>query len=969
MLFTNHSRQPALILAALLLATSMTLVLLATLIHHQPVQAAPAATHISGPILTHTTWSLAGSPYIMTDSVTVNPGITLTVEPGVMVMGQQHTYLWVDGYLQAVGTITKPITFTSALDSGPGQWEWFSVGPSVGSGAYLKHVTIRYANAGLGINNFLSNKSIIIENSTLHNNGSYAIETNVSAIQNLVMTNVTFINNGYDRVQIDSSWPDHELADNTTLTAQPGLEGYEFYDDDGYLIVPSGITLTLEAGTTVIMSGTSIGFIVEGYLQSLGTASRPVTVTADNATPNNFWVTFHGGSGYITGTLFQQGEMPLVAGLLDPEGELIIQNSVFISNEMPIAIGINKLHQVQMNDISFQNNVFDRIYIFQSGISANIDEISADAVLAHYPGLEAYEVTGGPTYESSFIVPDGITLTLEPRVTLMMNEFGEFRVNGRLQSNGTPTQPVTITSVLNSGPGEWAGLIFEGGQGHLEHTTVRYGEDNMVVLSPTASLHLTNTQLIDGVNGALIQDGTVTADCSTFAHNNGDGITVLNGGSPNVTVQNSNLFNNTGEGLNNDSGIAVNALNNWWGEASGPGGLGPGSGDEVSGNTLYDPWLTTPHCLPTYTADLSVSITTTASAVVAGTAVTYTLTISNSGPQVASLIRLTNTLPAQTSLIGPPPTNCTGTASLICDFGNIPAHSIEVISYSLLLPITATGSLTNSTIITADVLDNNLANNTAVHSLPIITLPQVQFLQSDYSFHEADSPAFITLTLSLPAPLTGTIGYTITPGTAVPHDDYLPSSGTITFTPGLTTAVLPITLVDDDLLEPDETFHISLSSPQNLLLGSPLTATITIVDDDSAQADLSLGLTAFTDSVLMGEPFTYTLTISNSGPQTATAVTLTNVLPPEVTLLTAPTNCTGTHNLICTWPTLAVSSSLSLAYQVAIESAVTGTITNSATITAVTLDPELSNNTAYVTTAVVEDEQQFHVYLPFIHKP
>ena len=56
----------------------------------------------------------------------------------------------------------------------------------------------------------------------------------------------------------------------------------------------------------------------------------------------------------------------------------------------------------------------------------------------------------------------------------------------------------------------------------------------------------------------------------------------------------------------------------------------------------------------------------------------------------------------------------------------------------------------------------------------------------------------------------------------------------------MTTAVLPITLLDDNLYEPDETFHLALSSPQNLLPGSPLTATVTIVDDDSAQADLNV---------------------------------------------------------------------------------------------------------------------------------
>ena len=1375
MLLTNHSRQPTLILVALLLAASMTLALLATLIHHQPVQAAPAATYVSGPILTHTTWSLAGSPYIMTDSVTVNPGITLTIDVGVTVMGALNSALFVEGSLYAVGMITNPITFTSDLNSGPSQWDaltfssgngileyinfrysdggirvsgnlgqvivknsniyhngqgfllgytsfvapqlflentmirdnvyyggearinslaklhmtnttfnnngfdrihvyanwhldhatlitnttliaqpglegyevygdisgghdlivpmgitltlkpgvmfmmpeisrlevggyleaigtasapitltsalntgpgqWGGLGisgnPAAGA-AHLDHVTVRFSgNGGIGVHNHLTDKLVKIENSVIRDNNSYGIQVSTHTIHHLVMTNVTFINNDFDRVQIyaDSIWPGSELITDTILTWQSGLEGYEVYY--GSLLITAGVTLTLEAGTTLMIEGDNVLY-VDGHLQSLGTPTMPVTITSPSFTPGfNYYVLFRGGDSYLNHTVLQYADAPIVIQDIDPDAEILIENSLFQNNNVPIIIGDEVVHKMQLKNLTFTNNQYDRIFI-----ECYMDALLVDDVtLSPHVGLEGYEVNCGGSSQN-MTVPDGITLTLEPSVTLMMNEFGEFRVNGRLQSNGTPTQPVTITSVLNSGPGEWAGLILDGGEAHLEHTTVRYGETNINMWNPGANLTLKGSQVISGnggiwmsdgqiniydtkiahhqspaitvdeagptatvtisnsiiadtddyafvinlnalhqismshvtftenisnrilfqnsfgdaeidddviltaqpglegyevdgtassgglivpqgvtltmaagttlfvpdslavavdghlraagtatqpvtltslmdspvgdgwgglwlgwgtnhgsslleqavvrygqfdnivVNGVdsrlvltdtqllnanqsglRIVDGRVTAVCSTFANNNGDGITVLNGGAPNVTVHNSNIFNNTGEGLNNDSGITVNALNNWWGEASGPGGLGPGSGDEVSGNTLYDPWLTMPQCLPVYTADLSVNITTTASAAVAGTAVTYTLTISNSGPQVASLIRLTNTLPAQTVLIGSPPANCAGAASLICDFGNIPANEMVVLSYSVLLPITATGSLTNSAIITANVLDNNLANNTAVHNLPIITLPQVQFLQSHYSFNETDSPAFITLTLSNSAPLTSTVGYTTTPGTAVPHDDYLPSSGTITFTPGLITAVLPITLLDDNQYEPDETFHLSLSSPQNLILGSPLTATVTILDDDSAQADLSIGLTASTDSVLMGESFTYTLSISNSGPQTATAVTLTNSLPPEVTLLTIPANCTGTHTLICTWPTLAASSSLSLTYQVAIASVMTGTITNSATITAVTLDPDLSNNTADVTTTVVEGAPQIHVYLPFIRKP
>jgi hypothetical protein len=43
---------------------------------------------------------------------------------------------------------------------------------------------------------------------------------------------------------------------------------------------------------------------------------------------------------------------------------------------------------------------------------------------------------------------------------------------------------------------------------------------------------------------------------------------------------------------NYDPSVTVNASNNWWGDPKGPGGLGPGAGDEVSKFVDYDPWLT-----------------------------------------------------------------------------------------------------------------------------------------------------------------------------------------------------------------------------------------------------------------------------------------------------------------------------------------------------------------------------------------
>jgi len=50
------------------------------------------------------------------------------------------------------------------------------------------------------------------------------------------------------------------------------------------------------------------------------------------------------------------------------------------------------------------------------------------------------------------------------------------------------------------------------------------------------------------------------------------------------------LGDNFGYGFYAETAGAFDAIQNWWGDPSGPSGNGPGSGSAVGGNTLFDPW-------------------------------------------------------------------------------------------------------------------------------------------------------------------------------------------------------------------------------------------------------------------------------------------------------------------------------------------------------------------------------------------
>jgi hypothetical protein len=72
-----------------------------------------AQTYVSGGIYNNTTWTLSNSPYIVTGDIVVFPGATLLVEPGVTVKFDTSTTIEIRGKLNAIGTASDSIFFTS----------------------------------------------------------------------------------------------------------------------------------------------------------------------------------------------------------------------------------------------------------------------------------------------------------------------------------------------------------------------------------------------------------------------------------------------------------------------------------------------------------------------------------------------------------------------------------------------------------------------------------------------------------------------------------------------------------------------------------------------------------------------------------------------------------------------------------------------------------------------------------------
>ena len=74
-----------------------------------------------GTIATNTTWTLANSPYVISNNITVAASATLTVEPGVTVLVNNSLGILINGRLLAEGTPTQRIRF--ARNTGAASWD------------------------------------------------------------------------------------------------------------------------------------------------------------------------------------------------------------------------------------------------------------------------------------------------------------------------------------------------------------------------------------------------------------------------------------------------------------------------------------------------------------------------------------------------------------------------------------------------------------------------------------------------------------------------------------------------------------------------------------------------------------------------------------------------------------------------------------------------------------------------------
>lgn len=113
-----------------------------------------------------------------------------------------------------------------------------------------------------------------------------------------------------------------------------------------------------------------------------------------------------------------------------------------------------------------------------------------------------------------------------------------------------------------------------------------------------------------------------------------------------------------------------------------------------------------------------------------------------------------------------------------------------------------------------------------------------------------------------------TVQYAVTGGTAIGGGvDYALPAGALTFALGVKTLSIPLSVVDDNLIEQPETIQVTLSNPTNATLGASKTETYTIRDNDPSVSFLAAnssgqeGTSPASLAVVLSTPATQVVTV------------------------------------------------------------------------------------------------------------
>ncbi|KAF0217917.1 MAG: Parallel beta-helix repeat, partial [Geobacteraceae bacterium] len=456
-----------------------------------------ADTTVGGRISSDTVWTLSGSPYIVTSSVqvygTTTTPVTLTIEPGVVVMFASNTGLYIgngtnQGSLVARGTTTDRITFTRS--GATGTWPGLTYyDGTVDATAAVENADIQYTT-GISV----TSASPVFRNCTVTDLSGYVSLSSA----NPTLENVAISNNGSYGIYLSSSSP---TITGGSLT-NTNTSGYGIYGGGSPVISNYSVSIVNSAGKYgLYLSSTTSALSVTNSTIGNGLYIGPTAITPT-----------------ITGNTFTN-----------------LDNS-------PLHAGANIVGQI------LNSNTFNGLTA-AGRIEVVSEQVKQDAL---WRKLAApYWITSGTVAVYKDTVSPA-TLTIEAGSILKFAsgtglQIGNGTSQGALVARGTVPDRIVFTRSATSGT--WGAITFNDGTVDattaIEYADIQYSSG---VTINSASPVFRNTTITDLTGYVSLSSANSLFENVTIANNGPYGF-YLSSASPTITGGSLTNSNTTGYGI------------------------------------------------------------------------------------------------------------------------------------------------------------------------------------------------------------------------------------------------------------------------------------------------------------------------------------------------------------------------------------------------------------------------------------
>jgi uncharacterized repeat protein (TIGR01451 family) len=356
-------------------------------------------------------------------------------------------------------------------------------------------------------------------------------------------------------------------------------------------------------------------------------------------------------------------------------------------------------------------------------------------------------------------------------------------------------------------------------------------------------------------------------------------------------------------------------------------------------------------------ADLSVTKAASTTMVTAGDLLSWTITVANAGPSVARDVVLTDVVPA--GFVVSSVAGSAGCTSLPCSLGSVAIGSTTVIVNGRVSASLAAGPMSNTATITSTTPDLDTTDRSATSTIPVVRRADLTITKTGPAVARWNTPADFEIVVTnngpstaeaatiddpMPANLTALSATSDAGSCTVTARNVSCAAGTLAV--GQVVRVTVHTLVSG-------TGTIQNVASVNSVSASPSAANTAIAGlQVSRVADLKLAKTIDREKARVGDVVTYTITVSNVGPDEADAVAAIDQLSAGLSFVDARPQ-SGTFNPETgqwTIGVLAVDATVTMELDARVTTK--GLLTNTATVSSGVVEVDPDSNVAAATLLV-----------------